>query len=172
MALSDCSPPPAPREAESHGIASAKNAAPPPTAAAPSLSSSTSAADAAAPATRRPRVSSSPNAIECHDVACELATQICCTDGHTFGRCVPRADPGGCAPIDLLRKECDELGDCDPGHVCCYAPRPDPSVQAMKVCRENDCEDPDYETCLAGGSCSRGRRCKLADEHAYDGYCH
>jgi hypothetical protein len=121
---------------------------------------------------RRPRVQSSPNAIECHDVACDLATQICCTDGHTFGRCIARGDPAGCGSLDVLHKECDELGDCERGHVCCYAPRPDPSVRAMNVCRESDCEDPDYETCLAGGACSRGRRCKLASEDAYDGYCH
>jgi hypothetical protein len=123
-------------------------------------------------AARRPRTSHSPGKIECHDVVCDLATELCCTDNFTSGRCIPRTAPAGCDSLELLWKYCDELGDCAPGHVCCYSPRPDPSVHAQNVCRKGDCTDPEHETCLAGGKCSRKRSCNLVDPDASSGYCH
>lgn len=119
---------------------------------------------------RRPKVSSSPRQIECHDVVCDLATELCC-QSHDAGTCIPRDKPEGCNSLELLWKYCDETADCEKGSACCYAPRPDPTVYATNECRKGDCTDPAFERCLPGGKCSRGRKCRVSDD-AYEGYCH
>ena len=117
-----------------------------------------------------PLVSTSPGKIECGTVECDSTTELCCETFSDQGRCVAKTEKAGCGSVDVKWKECDEVGDCGGGERCCYAPRPDPTVAAQNVCRKGMCEEPEIETCLPGGKCASGRKCK-ASPGQREGYC-
>ncbi len=143
----------------------------------PPVSSSAPVASASAPRVRGPALplrSTSPGVIDCEDVICDVATQLCCSewdDGSPpaqLGRCAPKG-PAGCGTHRATWRSCDESLDCAKGESCCYVPAWDGGY-AQTVCHAGACEDPEYETCLAGGTCRNGKKCK-AEKGAAAGYC-
>jgi hypothetical protein len=153
-----------------------------PTGRAPTVAPSTSTAltpiaSASAPRVRGPALpqrSTSPGVIDCEDVICDVATQMCCSewdDGKPsaqMGRCAPNG-PAGCGTRSAVWRSCDESLDCAQGESCCYVPAWDGGYAQM-VCHAGACEAPEYETCLAGGQCKNGKKCK-AEKGAAAGHC-
>lgn len=143
------------------------------TASAENVASTSSALPSAAPsgsakAVPLPRVPTSPGKVWCGAAECDVSSETCCSSSYLEGgRCVPKAK--GCSDSEYLWVGCDESADCGK-QLCCYAPRPDPTVPAYMECRDR-CEDPALETCLAGGKCRSGKACKLTEPSAPSGYC-
>lgn len=103
---------------------------------------------------------------------CDSASELCCEAfGGETGKCVGKSAKERCGTVEVLWKACDELGDCAKGEVCCYAPRSDPTVYAMNVCRKGSCGSDEPEVCLPGGTCSKGKHCKVGKKGDSAGWC-
>lgn len=141
----------------------------PTTTSAPVVAPTASAsAGASAKAIPLPRVPTSPGMVWCGTVECAITTDLCCSSSLTeSGRCVPKSSE--CSASEVFHISCDESADCGK-QLCCYVPRPDPSVPAFMECRDR-CEDAALETCLAGGKCKSGKACKVSDPSEGTGYC-
>ena len=133
----------------------ASAAAHPPTA--PGTSAST------AP-TPPPVGSTTPNAIHCGTVACDLTKEICCFDSKVkVGRCLAKGLAQGTQPCGagVQERHCDESRDCATGARCCRELDYDAQCQYTErwSCKAGKCgsrSGVSNEVCLAGSTCSNG----------------
>lgn len=112
--------------------------------------------------------STTPGAIACNTVSCDLASQMCClniTDG--VGRCL--AKEGAFCRAGDIHAHCDENADCAGGQVCCPYWGCSGGCPPEHICQQAPC-DYGNEVCLPGGACRRGFRC-VTDETGMAGAC-
>ncbi len=147
----------------------------------PSVTASASAEPT--PPAKLPIRSSTPGKVECDNVDCDLATEVCCVlplpEGGTIGKCVAKpegaafatnpcckGDASYCGNSGMtIERRCDEASDCPDGQRCC-------AWGALEGDLERDtCDTKCFaERCLSGGTCSSGNRC-VAGEDALAGQC-